>query len=313
MNVTDLPLAVSRELYDEAASMYAQLVQPRAIAVYKTGNVHYPGLSDLDLIVVTDRTGIDNRYFFSAMQRMPRRYLSIFLHEPFILPAWSMRVMQHTTHGAPVLLGGRDVLSPYPPSAEEAERWCRMLESYCSYSRFAATVRERDALRGRLTVAVASAYRFLLADAGDLAPRHAAVEYAATIDGLRAHFFERDPEEGVREAWRIFSGHFDAFDATMREWLGVVEPQAALNKARALLRGEEACDAFDREYAFRRARSIDGYHQELASLGFPYGHLFFIAAHPGAVYRGLEPSPVTNLVRQFYRVRRRLAEYAAGA
>jgi hypothetical protein len=313
MNVTDVPVAVAPELYEEAAQTYAQLVQSRAIAVYRTGNVRYPGLSDLDLIVVTDRTGIDNRYFFSALQRMPRRFLPIFLHDPFILPAWSMRVMQHTTHRSPSLLAGRDVLSAYQPSTEEAERWCRMLESYCSYHLFAAKARERQTLSGRWTVAVASAYRFLLADAGEMAPRHAATEYAATIDDLRAHFFDRDPEQAVQEAWRIFSEHFDVFDATLREWLGVAEPQAALARARALLRGEESCDAFDREYAFIRARNIDGYHQELASMGFPYGYLFFTAAHPGAVRIADEPSPVTNLVRQYYRVRRRITEYAQGA
>lgn len=312
MNVTDLPMPATRELYDEAAEAYAQLVQSRAIAVYRVGNVRFPGLSDVDLVVVTDRMGIDNRYFFSALQRLPRRFLNIFLHDPFILPAWSMRVMQHTTHAAPALLAGRDVLRAYPPSTDESEPWCRMLESYCSYSRFAQKVRESGELRGRLTVAVASAFRFLLADAADFVPRHAATAYAEKMDELRAGFFEHDAEQGVLKAWHMFAERFDQIDAALRDWLGAADSAAAITKARALLRGEEGCAEFDREYAFRRARSIDGYHHELASLGFPYGHLFFIAAHPGAV-RAPAQRPVADLVRHVYRVRRRLAEYGAGA
>lgn len=314
MNVTDLPVPATRELYDEAAAAYARLVQSRAIAVYRTGNVTYPGISDLDLIVVTDRTGIDNRYFFSAMQRMPRRYLSIFLHEPFIVPAWSMRVMQHTTHASPQLLGGRDVLAPYPPAAEDTERWCRMLESYCSYSVFAQRVRQENELRGRLGIAVCSAFRYLLRDAQELLGAENAQAYGAEIDAMRARFFEReDPSAAVLEIWNFFAARFDRFDAALREWAGAAEPQAVLSRVRALLRGEQACDSFDREYAFRRARTIDGYHHELASMGFPYGHLFFIAAHPNAVRTPSQESPVSNLVRQFYRVQRRVTEYAAGA
>lgn len=314
MNVTDLPQPANHALYDEAFTQYADLVRSRAIAVYKVGNVRYPGLSDIDLLVVTDRTNIDNRYFFSAMQRMPRRFLPLFLHEPFVLPAWSLRVMQHTTHATPALLAGRDVLHAYPPSSDPAERWCRMLESYCSYSRFARSTRETETLRGRLTVAVASAFRYLLADASVLFEGVDGESYARGIDEIRAGFFEReDPASGVHEAWNFFAGHFDRVDAILREWLGTADANNALAKAQALLRGDEESEAFDREYAFRRARDIDGYHQELASMGFPYGHLFFVAAHPGAV-RTLPDAPVVNnLVRNFYRVRRRLTEYGAGA
>lgn len=312
MNVTDLPLPANHALYDEAFTHYAELVQSRAIAVYKVGNVTYPGLSDIDLLVVTDRTGIDNRYFFSAMQRMPRRFLQLFLHEPFILPAWSLRVMQHTTHAAPALLAGRDVLHAYPPSSDPAERWCRLLEAYCSYGRFARTTRENDTLRGRLTVAVASAFRFMLADASELFEGIDKESYTRGIDEIRAGFFEReDPATGVHDAWNFFASHFDRIDAMLREWLGIADPQAATDKARLLLRGEESCEAFDRDYAFRRARDIDGYHHELASMGFPYGHLFFVAAHPNAV-RTLPDAPVVNnIVRNLYRVRRRISEYGA--
>lgn len=313
VNVIDVPQAANRALYDEAITQYAQLVRPRARAIYHVGHVRYPGLSDIDLLVVTDRIGIDNRYYFSALHRLPRRFHSIFLHEPFILPAWSLRAVQYTTHYSPTLVAGRDVLHSYMPGGSQDERWCRMLEAYCSYAGFVARTQESGTLKGRLTVSVATAFCHTLADAAQLLAFDAQT-YAHDVDSIRSGFFERtDPASEVRAAWDAFAASFERFDEHLRAWLGSADREATVAEARALVRGEETCDAFDREYAFRRARDIDGYHQELASLGFPYGHLFFIAAHPGAVRR-LPGIPVlTSLVRNIYRVRQSLTEYVTRA
>ncbi len=78
MNVVDLPKPCTSALYDDAAARYASAVKGRAVAVYRTGHVRYPGLCGLDLIVVVDRIGVDNRFFFSALQRLPERYHRLF-------------------------------------------------------------------------------------------------------------------------------------------------------------------------------------------------------------------------------------------
>jgi hypothetical protein len=312
MNVVDLPQPCTHGVYDEAVTRYAAMVKSRAVAVYHTGHVRYPGLSDIDLIVVTDHVGVDNRFFFSALQRLPRRYHRLFLHEPFILPAWSLRVMRYTTHNAPKLIAGRDVIAPFRPSTEPDERWCRMLESYCAYAAFALKQRRVQQLKGRQTIAVASALRYMLADADALLPGAAADRYVNEIEAIRRSFFDGDPVEHVRAAWTLFSGAFDRFDTMLRAHLGAATTEDAVDAARARLLGEQPCADFSQEYAFRRARDIDGYHQELASLGFPFGHLFFVAAHPQAAHAASMPV-VEGLLRNLYRVRRRLTEYAAGA
>jgi hypothetical protein len=313
MNVVDLPEPCTRSLYEEAISRYASMVKSRAVGIHRVGNVRYPGLSDIDLLVVTDHESVDNRFFFAARQRLPQRYHRLFLHEPFILPAWSLRVMRYTTHGTPDLVAGRDVLKPYTPSDEPAERWCRMLESYCSYAAFVERTRSSQVIRGRLTVAVANAFRFLLSDAAVILPEAADQAYVDEVEALRATFFEAaDRAERVRAAWTLFANAFERFDAVLQRHLGAQTTNQAVKIARARIHGDESCDDFDRGYAFRRAQEIDGYHQELASLGFPFGHLFFIAAHPHAV-RTLPRQPVVDTVlRNVYRVRRRLTEYAPG-
>lgn len=314
MNVIDIPQPANHALYEEAVARYAAMVKSRAVGVHQVGHVRYPGLSDIDLIVVTDHVGVDNRYFFSALQRLPERYHRLFLHEPFVLPAWSLRVMRYTTHYSPKLVGGRDVLSPFRPDDEPDERWCRMLESYCAYAAFAAKNRRAQQLKGRQTIAVASALRYLLFDAATTLPEAADEQYVNEIEALRRSFFEpeSDAVERVRTAWTLFSAAFDRFDAILRERLGAATTEQAVELARALLSGDEASAYFDRDYAFRRSRDIDGYQQELASLGFPYGHLFFVAAHPPA-RTPPAGSVLDTLLHNVYRVRRRITEYAAGA
>lgn len=309
MNVVDLPHPSTHAIYEEAISRYAAMVRSRAVGVHRIGNPRYPGLSGIRLLVVTDRVSVDNRFFFSATHRLPERYHRLFLSEPFILPAWSLRVLRYTTHVAGGLVAGRNVLQPYAPSDEPGERWCRLLESYCEYAAFVASARTAQLLKARHTLEIAARFRHALANASGLIPEAANQRYCNEIESIRRTFFEggEDRVERVRSAWEIFSAAFDQFDAVLRERLSSRSTEHAVAAARARLLAEETCDYFDRDYAFRRARDIDGYFQELASLGFPFGHLFFVAAHPGAP-RALPAAPILDTVLyNVYRVRRRLS------
>lgn len=315
MNVVEIPQQATPEEYEQAVSRYAAMVKGRAIGVHRLGSLTQPGLSDIDLLVVTDHTAVDNRYFFSAFERLPARYHHLFMHEPYVLPAWSLRVLQYTTHSAPQLAGGRDVIAPYAPHEGADERWCRLLESYCAYAAFHHDVKASGVLKGRQTMAAASSFRFLLADASAVMPQAADDAYGVNIRALRERFFEKDtdPVESVRAAWDAFSRAFERVDALLRERFETSTTAETVVRARRRLAGDEECAEIDREYGFRRARDIDGYHQELASLGFPFGHLFFTAAYPDAL-RKLPSMPlVDSVVSNVYRMRRRLTEYAAGA
>jgi hypothetical protein len=311
MNIIDLPQTATHALYDDAITRYAELVRARSIAVYRLGTIEHPGLSDIRLLVVMNRTGIDNRYYFSALHRLPARFRRLFVQEPFILPAWSMRVVQYTAHESRALLAGRDVLHSYASHSGCDEDWCRVLESYCSYAAFIGRIAESGTLQGRLALSLADRFRYVLCAAARLPIGVDAKRYQERWETIRATVFECDTTGAVEDAWKLLTQAFGDLHKLITAWSGVDDENATLGRARTLLRGEESCEAFDREYAFRRARDIDGYHQELASLGFPYGHLFFAAAHPGASRAPLQTPVVSNFVRNIYRVRRRITEYAA--
>jgi hypothetical protein len=285
MQVVDLPRPCDEELRDEAFSRYAALVKSRAIAVYRV---------DDGVLVLTTHIALDNRFFFSALERLPSRHQRCFLREPYILPAWSMRVVQYTSHSPRRLIAGRDVLEPYVSDDGPNERWCRKLEWYCACATFNASVNDSQILNAR----------HLMGAVRDLAC--AAPDEASLLTKIAS---DAD-EPQIRKAWDGFCAAFERFDRSIRASLGVAPDGDALSKARNCLAGEESCEHFDREYAFQRARDIDGYHQELASLGFPYGHLFAMAAYPATI-RMPGMSVVDSVVSQIYRLRRRLTEYAA--
>ncbi|HET9096221.1 MAG TPA: hypothetical protein VFN37_06140 [Candidatus Baltobacteraceae bacterium] len=314
MNVVDIPQPAGHALYAEAAARYAALVRSRAVAVYTLGRAAYPGLTESRLLVVTDHVGMDNRFFFSALHRLPERLHRLFLREPFVLPGWSLRVMRYTRHYERQLLAGRDVLHAYKPSDDRDERWCRLLESYCAYAAFAEQTRRSQLLRGRETLATASALRSLLAEAAHIVPEAADDNYVNAFEAIRRAFFDEqgDPVERVRDAWELFAGSFDRFDRAMRERLNADGTGQAVAAARARLSGDEACEDFGREYAFTRSRDIAGYHHELASLGFTFGDLFPAAAHPRAVRTPAAAPILDRLLRNAYLVHRRIMEYAAG-
>ena len=309
MNVVDLPNAGSRALCEEAAGRYADRISSRAAAVYRVGSARFPELLGVSVLAVVDRPGIDNRYFYSPDHRMPRRYAELFIDEPYILPVWSMRVMQHTAHYSVSLLAGRDPLAAYRPNDEPDERWCRLIEMYCTQKSFADRVRESGVLSGRRIFGAANALRHALADASAVSLDVPCKDYAARIDALfEGYEARKQPEESVHEAWRAFGEALAAIEGSLQARF--CRPgDSVFEVSRSLMRGDGESEAFDREYAFRRAVAIDGYHKDLSALGLPYGHLFYEDAHPEAVRKPREPF-AGGIMRNLYLVRRRFQEYA---
>ncbi len=311
MNVNSLPEPAARSMYEEATGAYTALVRSRARAIYQVGNVRFPGLSDIDLLVVPERPAGDNQYFFSAFHRVPKRFLRLFLHEPFVVPPSALAVMRHTTHAKPKLLHGEDVLAAYRPDENDNERACRLLESFCSYERFTLRSRESGTLNGRWAMAIMSAFRFLLADFDAVFGAASAAVYGERIDALRADAFDRGVQAAVESAWDTFGEHFDVVASALAEELDCrLEPIAPV--ARDILRGIRPFRTLSPNYLAARHAAIEHYHDELERFGFPFGHLFAVAAYEGSLRTVLPAPQVKYVTRNFYLLQRRLRERRRG-
>jgi hypothetical protein len=309
LRLYELPRQMPLPMYEEAVVRYASAVRPRAFAVYRSGEPRYGGLCGVSVIVVVQHAALDNRYFFSALGRLPRRFLDAFVHEPFIVPSTTLSVMRHTNHANLQIVTGRDELRRYAPAGDEAEAWCRMLEAYCSGSLYIERVRESGALHGRKIIAALHALRETLDAAAALLAVPDRSAFGLQCDRLLETFFSQATiRENVLAAWELFTQGFAAFDEAVKRAFGTVTRAQTFAAARDALRGEYETTQFDREYAFRRALAIDGYHADLAALGFPFGHLFYIAGHPRAVRTSEHVPVLAEVLHSVYRAYRRIED-----
>jgi hypothetical protein len=304
--MTDFPVKVDRALYDEAAALYAAKVASRATAVYTIGNITFPGLSDLDLLVVTSAHQADNAQFFSVSYRLAERFDPVFLHNPLIVPGEHLDVLAYTTHQRRHLIGGKDVFAGASFVETDEERWCKLLEGYCTYSTFVALVESTQSIRGRRLIAKASSLRFSLRELDALCGTAHAQAYARELDDIRSSYFSRDPAEALAAAWHEFKRMFDEMTRSLREILNLDRNQPIDDFARRVFRGGIRLDRIDAKYLAARSLAIDRYHEELAAMRLPFGQVFFWEAH-GDRARLYAQGPVHNkLYRAKYKLERML-------
>lgn len=307
MNFYDLPKKVDRSLYDDAMRDYAQRVQARTHAVYSTGNITFPGLSDLDLVVVPTCRKADNAQFLSAMDRLPPRYAPILLHDPMVMPLAHKSVLRYTTHRKLKFVAGEDVLSGITFVDTPEERWCKLLEGYCTYATFVASMKSTAASRGRRLIAKASSLRFSLRETDELCGTNDAPRYEQAIDSIRSNYFSLEPFETLNRVWRIFEDAYGIWTAALREVLPVADGESVQDFARRLFAGEAEFNKISSDYVCKRSAEIDAYHQELFRLRIPFGQMFFWEAHGGRarIYRQTRAHNV--IYRAKYKLQRMLA------
>ncbi len=302
MNFSDLPTVLDRSLYDDAMRFYTAKIARRADAVYLIGNVTYPGLSDLDLLVVTSNKRADNAQYFSTFCRLPDRYRTVFHHDPLIVPSSHLEVLAYTTHAPKQLLAGKDVLAGMSFLDSPQERWCKLLEGYCTYAVYVHAIESAGRCPGRRLVAKASSLRFSLRQLDILSDTNVADAYAAEIDGVRSTYFDREPHAALSQIWSAFRTAYDGLTAKLRAVLPLADGQAPEDFARSVFDGTAQFDRISPQYVRERSAAIDRYHEELVRMGLPFGQAFFWEAHGGRG-RIFRQSGVHNRV---YRVKYRL-------
>ena len=283
MMIDDLPRAVLVSDYEATIRLYSMKVRSRATAVYQVGRVRFPSLSDIDLIVVVNRSLPDNNQFYSISTRLPHRQRRLFLHDVFILPHDLLEVIRHTSHNRRRLILGSDVLEQLSQNKRVEERWCKLLESYCNYVVFCARVSRQD-VSGRLVVAVANSLRYGLEDLDMVFHTDEAEPYGAYIDQLRNDILV-DPnrtDQIFQAVWTRFNNGVETIENCLRQEFGIRDRGALLERAKAMLGGSTTISGLDQNYIFNRKALIGRYYSELRRLRLSFGSLFYFAAYESA-------------------------------
>jgi len=279
-------------------------VATRALAVYQVGNVRYPGLSDLDLLIVVSDSRADNQQFFSVYNSLPKRFQQLFLHEPFVVPYDCLDCMQFTSHTSMRLLGGRDLASGLLPDTSKGEQWCRLLEGLCTYHSYFAHVAKTATIRVRHMTAVASSMRFTLAQFDAIQGSELAAQYSRQLDTFRSAFLADYQSQTL--ASQVFEYFFEAFQAleqTLQTRLPLAPNEEPTDFAKRFLAGERALPEVSAPWLRRRSQAIARYHQALNRLKMPYGYLFFLAAYSDSVNPYRQSRLTAKYFNAYYGVR----------
>ncbi len=285
--------------------MYVNKVRGRALAVYQVGTIKFPGISDIDLLVVAETPRSDNNQYFSVFQRLPRAYHRLFLHEPFVLPLRTLSVLLHTSHAQPILLSGPDILAGLTPLQNREEKWCKLFESYCNFAVYLDQCREREELSGRLAVAVASSMRYALRDLDELCGTEHAAHFSEQVDAQRNLLMTADLARAAEIAGgllQVLQDKMTWLKTTVEQLMPESQGRRPCQFADEFLRGRTG-SGLNRSLITRRWEAIDDYHQELKRLKFSYGHLFFFAAYGTAPGRYRQNRALRVAFSLPYRVR----------
>ena len=272
--------------YDEAVERYARAVAPRAVAVYRGGAVRFPGLSDIDLLVVVDeRPAWDNEQFFSPRVRLPARFHQLFHHRPHFVPASCLDALAHTTFayrprgesprrgGAAFtfdrrFIAGRDVLPKTWPALGDAWYVCSLLESFVTAKARFDRFRSGEACNVVRLASMASTFRYPLRQLDEHAGTSFAPAYCAIVDRARAELLEPhgEREAAAKVMYALHAATLSGFEQAIARIVDASPIEDVAAAARDALGGRRSAHGLDDSYLAARRAAMLRYFDALRRL-----------------------------------------------
>jgi hypothetical protein len=304
LRVENLPLPLDRSLYQEAIDTYLELAHRHIDALYVFGNVRYPGLSDLDLLVVPKGSYLAPLHL-SLRDLLPRRFDPILEHDVFVVPLSQLAACRYRLSPPFSLVYGRDVLAGIAVDTSVATRVCDALEATNNMLGYVEQLRRLGVLNARSCTRVFNSQRYkarllihlgLMKDDG----------YGAAIDALRARFMTDPSPECVLEMHGLFERSVTTCARALESSLGL--DVASFERVAGISYGQVPVpfEGFEIADARRRAGVITAYRQELVSRNYWYGFWFFPQMFPAAAARAPWHRTVFRALRSGSRRWRRL-------
>lgn len=293
----NFPARLDRSVYDAAIRDYVAAVGSRASAIYHVGNVRFPGLSDIDLVVVVNTPAWDNNQFFSPFVRLGKPYTALFHHEPRFLPktcvdAISYSSCVHASSGQPMdqiptvfgsrrtLIHGYDVLGERAVDVSNAS-WqrCRLLETSFIFSRSLRELSSESQIDVVKLMSRATGLRYPMRHLHDLLDMSRDRGYEKHIDQARERLL--DPMTTMTEKRRIASDTLELFEhgarrfeANVRTLFGIGARESLTPVVMAMLAGERPAPGIDSEYLEARHKATAFYHEQQRAYRLSAGSIF---------------------------------------
>ncbi len=283
LRVENLPLPLDRSLYHEAIHTYLERSHRYIEALYVFGNVRYPGLSDLDLLVVPKDSYLAPLHL-SLRDLLPRRFDPILEHDVFVVPLSQLNACRYRLSPPFSLVYGRDVLAGITVDTSVATGVCDALEATNNILGYVEQLRRMGVLNARSCTRVFNSQRYRARRLIDLGLMEED-GYGAAIDALRTRFMTDPSPKCVLEMHRAFERSVALCARAVESSLGL--DVASFDRVTDVSYGRVAVplEGFEIGDARRRAAVITGYRQELVSRNYWYGFWFFPQMFPAAAAR----------------------------
>ena len=281
LRVENLPSPVDPSLYQEAVDTYLELSHRHIQALYVFGTTHYPGLSDLDILVVP-RNGYLDPLNLHLRGRLPPRFDAIIEHEVFILPQSQLRACRYLGWAGLRLAHGPDMLASLGTEVSHTAGLCETLEFVHNKLVFLANLRRTGVLNAASCIRLFNSQRYnvrrlarlgLMEDNG----------YGAAIDALRTQVLTTPSADLVVEMYRTFEKAMTDCAQALRSRLDV--DLGSVGQVAAVAQGRVAVpfEGYRIDDARERAEALASYLQELVRQNYWYGFPFLTRLFPAPV------------------------------
>jgi len=294
---TNFPARLDRSVYDAAVRNYVAAVGSRASAIYHVGNVRFPGLSDIDLVVVVDKPAWDNNQFFSPYVRLGKPYTPLFHHEPRFLPKTCIDAITYSScvHAStgqamdqiPTVFGSRrslvygtDVLAERAVDVT-SESWqrCRLLETSFIFSRSLRELASEPAIDIVKLMSRATGLRYPMRHLHDLLTMPRDRGYEKHIDDARERLLDpmtTQPEKVkiAADTYELFQHGGRRFEANIRTLFGIGAGESLAPAVMGMLSGERPAPGVDAAYLDARRKATAFYHEEQRAYRLSAGSIF---------------------------------------
>jgi hypothetical protein len=179
-----MKLNISASDYSDWKNDFVKKYGRYSKAIYELGNVSYPGLSDIDLLVIPDTS--NGFVKFDVMKDKDLSLLPFCLHNPFIVPQEYISVLEHVNFDNLNQIFGQILSLPkYIPNAErELLQFVEGAYSLIEFSRALSHAPMEKAAQ----IPVMSSLRFTLKYLDSIENSIRAVEYSNKFDRCRQDY-----------------------------------------------------------------------------------------------------------------------------
>lgn len=277
LRIENLPKLVNRALYREATEMYLDRSFKYIESLYGFGSVRYPGISDIDLLVVPQERFLAPLKL-SLLDRLPPRFDCILEHNVFVVPQAHIAAFAFAHAQNLELLFGRPTLDERAKDSSLAGRLCCELERLWSASTFVQQIEGQRFINATSSIRVFSALRHTIRCMAELAIADEG-SYGADIDDQLGQFLKTRSEQHVLNMFHIYKAAVTGCVARIAERLGIDATVA--EQIKSLAWGiKSPLPGFRTEDVNRRNDTIANYHAALEKRNFYYGSMFISEFHP---------------------------------